>query len=181
MSWQVIDWTGGGLMALCALGGIVTFAVTGDAWRRWFWLLAGLGFAFLTFDELWSLHERIGRWLEANEVPLPPGVNHHDDLVLMAYGLAGLALCAASWRELAKPGLRVPFTFGFLAFAFALGVDAFAPVEGAWPKGEEMIETAGAAFFLVGFTRRAAWSLADAGYARRWLPARETAPETAGP
>lgn len=181
MSWQVIDWTGGGLMALCALAGIVTFAFAEGWQRKGFWLLAGVGFAFLTVDELWSLHERVGWWLKTNGAPLIPGVNHHDDLILMAYALAGLALCALFWRELAKPGLRVPFALGFLALGVAVSIDALAPLEGAWPKAEELIETAGAAFFLIGFARRASWTLADVGYAWRWLPAREPAAETAGP
>lgn len=166
MSWQLIDWSGGGLMALCGLCGILTFAVAREPLRRAFWLVAGAGFLFLTADELWSLHERIGRWLYARGIEPPPGINHTDDLVLLSYGVAGLALCFACHREIRVPGILVPFLLGFAALALAIAIDAGAPVEGIWPHIEEPVETAGAAFFLVGFMRRLRWSLAHAGYLR---------------
>jgi hydrogenase/urease accessory protein HupE len=94
----------------------------------------------------------------------PPGINHMDDVVLLSYGLAGIVLCCASHRELRVRGILVPFLLGFAALAIAIFIDARAPVEGIWPHIEEPVETAGAAFFLVGFVRRLRWSLSDAGY-----------------
>lgn len=162
MTWSIIDWFGAGLMAACGICGVVAYG-GGRGRVRPFWLLAGLGFGFLAVDELWSIHERIGRELDEAGVPRLPGINHHDDLVLLAYGLAGLALCAWHWRQIVVDGILAPFALGFVALAAAIVIDSAAPVSGTWPHIEEPIETAGAAFFLVGFGRRAWGSLGMAG------------------
>ncbi|MGK2966631.1 MAG: hypothetical protein ACSLFM_13655 [Tepidiformaceae bacterium] len=154
MTWQVVDWTGAVSMALAGVLGIAAWAASNGEPRRVFWLLAGTGFVLLAVDELRSVHERVGRWLDGQGVPKPPGVNHMDDVVLLSYGVAGLVLCAVYWREVARPGVAAPFLLGFAALAVSIGIDALAPVEGAWPKVEEVIETGGTLLFLVGFWRR---------------------------
>lgn len=165
-------------MAACGICGVAAYGAGRERVRP-FWLLAGLGFGFLAVDELWSIHERIGRKLYETGAPRLPGINHHDDMVLVAYGLAGLALCAWYWREIAIDGILAPFALGFGALAAAIIIDSIAPVSGAWPRIEETIETAGAAFFVVGFGRRLRWSLGGAGAS--WPHAEAPAPADGTP
>lgn len=160
MTWQLVDWSGAVAMAVAAVLGVAVWRrAVGDG-RRVFWLFAGLGFVMLTADELWSVHEKVGKRLTDAGVATPPGINHMDDLVLLGYGVAGLCLCAVYWREIARPGLVAPFALGFAALSVSILIDSTAPVEGVWPKIEEMIETAGAMLFLVGFARRYAMTRA---------------------
>lgn len=153
--WLTVDVAGAVLLFAAGLLGVAT-------WRGWrcapgspYWLIAGAGLIYLAIDERLSLHERIGRRLDAEGVPTPPGINHLDDLVLASFALAGLAVTLVSWREVAR--YRDVLSAMVLAGAFtatALAIDALAPVEGMAPRIEELLELAGQTTFFVAFRRR---------------------------
>lgn len=122
---------------------------------RTFWVGAAIGMAILAADERFSLHERAGRWLDGEGVGTPPGLNHMDDAVLLVTAALGVVFVAVFWREAAM-SRRFLATLGAAAAvtALALGIDAFAPVDGWAPRAEEPVELAGQLLLLAAFARR---------------------------
>ena len=111
--------------------------------------------AILAADERFSMHERAGRWLDAEGVGTPVGLNHMDDAVLLATAALGVVFVAALWREAAMSRTFLA-TLGAAAAvtALALGIDAFAPVDGWAPRTEVPVELAGQLLLLAAFARR---------------------------
>lgn len=175
--WLAVDVVGA-LALFCA--GILGLA----AWRAHgsrrngtaYWALAGFGLIYLAVDERLSLHERAGHWLNDTGFTAPSGVNHTDDLILAALGLAGLLLTLLCWREVtAQRVVALPLFAALGLFAVAIGIDARAPVHGWAPRVEETLEFAGSLMTLVALRRRFALSPAERtrrvfSWPRRILP-----------
>jgi hypothetical protein len=82
-----------------------------------FWLVAFVGFLFLTFDELALLHEGADKWLHAHLGwdPEDPFTDHIDDAIVILYGLIAL-VWAFRYRDTL---LRLRWATRLLVLAFA--------------------------------------------------------------
>jgi len=156
MFWLAVDVIGALALLGAGLFGLATWRGEGSRWDgTLYWALAGFGLVFLAVDERFSLHERVGRRLDAAGFSTPAGVNHTDDLVLLALALAGLAVTLAWWREVSRHSeVLVPLLAGLGLFGVALGIDMRAPVEGWAPAIEESLEFGGSLVTLVALRRR---------------------------
>lgn len=138
-----------------ALLTVLVFALAGVAavragWplrtqARRLWLGLALGCGWLAVNKLFEVQERVHVAIHRLGFGDPPGLAGIDDLVLLGYGLAGVALLAryraplfAHRRSAAWIGLA-----GML-FAAAFLVDSFGPNHGALAEGEQWVELAGA-------------------------------------
>ena len=146
--------------ALGAAGLFAAAALSLLAWARHgsrFSLVAGLGTAYLGFDELLDVHEWLGRSAYEHGWPKPPFLNHHDDALTLLTMLAGLVAIGVFWREVARD--RVfggVFAAGLACFAAAITVDARAdPSRAASWWSEETLELLGASAMVMAFRRRA--------------------------
>lgn len=154
--WLATDVASAGALLLAGIFGVRTWQRCRAGRGAAYWLLAGLGMLYLAVDERFSLHERIGRWLENDAaLPRPPLVNHHDDLVLAAFALAGLALTSVHAPELLRhpPVTRLLIAGGGL-LAAAIAIDSLAPVDGWAPNTEEPLELVGCLLLLAAFRLR---------------------------
>lgn len=141
--------------------GIVAFARIGPRQRgALYWLLAGVGMLFLGADERLDFHERVGQRLEDWGLTIP-GFHDLDGLVLIWFGLIGLAVSIAFRRELTANRDVLALLLagaGFTLVAFAL--DDFTSNDGAASWTEERAEWLGSVCYLAAFARRAwkGWS-----------------------
>jgi len=110
------------------------------AWRQMhrtyagsvFWFLASMGTAWLAIDEALDVHERLGHHLYELGVREPAGVNHLDDLILIAIAICALAVIATFWEELRRDDAVFRFfAAGLLVFCAAITWDAFASTKGS--------------------------------------------------
>ncbi|MCC7365492.1 MAG: hypothetical protein IT303_14095 [Dehalococcoidia bacterium] len=162
--WLGVDVLGAGML-FC--GGLLAAAAWYGRGRHGsaYWLIAGIGLVYLAIDERLSLHERIGRRISDAGVANPPGVNHMDDVVLLALAAAGALVTLVFWREVVRHRTALPALVVGAGFtAAALAVDALAPVEGRAPRMEELLELAGQGSLLAAMWYR--WSEERAGVTR---------------
>lgn len=82
---------------------------------KFFWLIAGLGLAFLSLDELVQIHERIDMIVSSTSIGAPETFRNWNDLVVILYGVGGLAIGLAFLPEL----LRIPRVLEMYATGFA--------------------------------------------------------------
>jgi hypothetical protein len=152
--WLTVDVIG----SLALLGGAclaIGVATARPLRVRTFWAGAAVGMAILAADERFSLHERAGRWLDAEGVSTPLGLNHMDDAVLLATAALAMVFVGAFWREASmSPAFLATLGAAAAVTALALGIDAFAPVDGWAPRAEEPVELAGQLLLLAAFARR---------------------------
>ena len=145
--------------ALGALGLFATAWLALLAWSRdhaRFSLVAGLGTTYLGIDELFDLHERLGRYAYEHDWPKPSFVNHHDDVLTVVVAAAGLAVIAWFWSEVIRDRqFAALFLLGLAMFAAAVLVDASAdPSETRSWWSEETLELAGAGAMVAAFWLR---------------------------
>ncbi len=150
------------------VGAAGLFAAAWLALRAWakdraaFSLVAGLGTVYLGVDELFDLHERLGRRAYEEGWPKPGFINHHDDLLTLCVAAAGLAAVVWFWREiLADRWFASLFGAGLALFAAAIVWDTRADQTGTFTWWvEESLELAGAALMVSAFWWR--WRRAEA-------------------
>ena len=130
---------------------------SGPARARQFSLAAAAGSVGLATDEVFSLHERLGSELYERGWREPAGINHFDDLLVLAIGVAGLALATFFLREiLGQPLFASLFGVGVALFAAAIVWDSVADPTLTWSWWtEETLELAGVVVMMLGFARRA--------------------------
>lgn len=115
----------------------------------WFWELAGWGFYYLSFDEHFQFHERIGEVLEPH-VSGPSWVNNLDDLVIVGYGVVGASLCFIFREELGRTRRALPFMgAGFVLLGAMSAIDALAPYAPHYRAAEDSLKLLAGAFFLL--------------------------------
>jgi hypothetical protein len=135
------------LWALGLAGALATllFAVT----HRPFFGFIAPALLYLSADELFGLHERLGLWVERQSVAVP-GVQDADSLILLAYGVV-VSLVAFRHRSVlsAAPGAGRAFAAAFVLGLLAVAMDALVPRDTPGAHGEEYLE-AGAAVSLAG-------------------------------
>jgi len=167
-----------------ALGAGVLFLTAGLALFAWyrtrettdsnFSLVAGIGTLFLAVDEALDLHVRLGSMLyDDRGVGKPPGVNHIDDALVVAIGIAGLAVIALFRHEILRDrDFARLLGAGLVLFAAAIVVDARAPASAtfAWWT-EETLELAGALAMFLAFGLRLRRTLNSTGGRAPGVPA----------
>jgi hypothetical protein len=121
-----------------------------------FWLLAGLGFLWLTIDAPLDLHGKIGGALaEATGSDGVLGFHRWSDFILFVYMVAGLVLSAIYWRDwLPLPGVRVYFLAGSVLIALTIVIDGFVDQTSTVWVIEETLKLYGGAFFVATFAMR---------------------------
>jgi hypothetical protein len=139
-----------------------------------FWLLAGIGFLWLTVDAPLDLHGKIGGVIaDATGSDGTLGFHRWSDFILFAYMVGGLVLAAIYWRDwLPFPDLRVLFLTGAVLIGLTIIVDGFVDQTSTVWVIEETLKLYGGAFFVATFARR--YRMGDLSAAERPsdLPAR---------
>jgi hypothetical protein len=120
-------------LAVAGLIGLSTFdryrrraRAAGEAPSTLLWGLLGAGLLVFAFDDLLSVHERVGAWATADGRTVL-GTNNVDDLITLGYGAVGLTVLAFFRRELLA--IRASSTLlivGVALSAVMLVTDAFA-------------------------------------------------------
>jgi hypothetical protein len=117
--------------------------------RALFWLMAGLGLLWLAIDDYVQLHERASWELAEHQAPL---VNRWDDLIVLAYGIAGLAALILFRREVfASKPVALLLCLGAAATIVMVALDSFAPVGTEWGGLEDAFHVAASALLLAAF------------------------------
>lgn len=105
------------------------------------WWLLSAGFAALAVDERFAVHERIRDSVLAPRgiaVPFLPWVAP-GDFLLLAVGVAGLALLPFVWRAFSlEPAARGPLIIGVLLASMAVAMDSIDP--STWTTDAERLE-----------------------------------------
>jgi hypothetical protein len=107
------------LVAWLALRVFVNRAEGGFSWRapQAVWLLVALGFVFLAADELAVLHEWMDHRIHDLMGMAETGITDRiDDLIIVAYGLAGVGVLCAYRREIRRFDGAMPYVAGGFAF-----------------------------------------------------------------
>ena len=155
---------------ILATGSVVAFAtaarIGGRVDRRLrFFVLLGLGLAFLALDEMLAIHETIGYNLDF--LADVPGTNSPEDVVFALYVVPAVAFFVA-YRDLiatSRVGARL-VVLGVVLFGVAAVLDVLDAV-----LDEQWVEPPGSAALVAGFALVAARQLAslppDAGDTRR--------------
>jgi hypothetical protein len=123
-----------------------------------FSLVAAFGTLALAIDEFLNLHEAIGTAAyEDWGWPDPPLVNHWDDVIVIAIGVAGILVLAQFKDEILRlRTFAVVFGGGLAAFALAIAADGLLdPSDAVSWWTEEWLELIGALLMLAGFSWRA--------------------------
>lgn len=90
-----------------------------------FWLLVGVGYAFLALDESAALHEKIGNWMAAQSGSDGSPVGQlFDGFVVLSYPVAaGLAMWYARGELLRFLSAWRPFAAAFILILLMIGLD----------------------------------------------------------
>lgn len=160
-----MTWLQSVVLVLCAAAAALVahlLALTGGTGRRTWLLLAG-GFAALTFDERFAIHERVRDGLLAPRgvsVPFLPWVAPGDFLVL-GIGTLGLLLLPLVWRAVSpSPAARTALVLGVALAVVAVGLDSIDPstwalsAERLQQSGEEVVELGSGLALLAAVTLR---------------------------
>jgi hypothetical protein len=178
-----LAWLESVLLALTAMAaGMRAFAAkaTGEGdWAPRAWTAIAAGFALLSLDERFAVHERIrDRLLKPTGVRLLPWMEAGDWIIVL-YALCGLAVAWNLWKLLApRRAARAFFAAAVAIAAVAAGMDTIdirsldKGAERLLQSVEELLETASAASFLSAFL--------CAGFGR-WREALENRPGAGGP
>ncbi len=137
---------------------------------RLVWLLIALGFAFLTADQRFDLHERMDNVLHAVfHIQETAWTDRLDDLIVVGYGLCGLGVLFGYRHELAKFFGILPFLaigFGFFALSAVSDIASnrpdflptlfVSPALGAWvyrwvAAADQVFTLIAECFFAAGF------------------------------
>lgn len=118
--------------------------------RRLFWFLLAAGFLFVALDEMLQIHETLDEWLRDTWLGWPPLFRNWNDVIVIAYGVGGLALLGVYWRELA----RLPRAFGLLGlggcfYVLHTGIDSLVSQSAAKTLVEESAKLTATAFFAL--------------------------------
>lgn len=90
------------------------------------WLLMAAGFVFMAFDEVLLFHEHLDEWIHQwfgmEETAITDRI---DDVIVLAYGLIGIALLAIYRKEIRVCRRELPwFVGGFIAMFAMVVLDA---------------------------------------------------------
>ncbi len=119
-----------------------------DAPGNFFWILSAVGLVWLGLDDLLQIHEGVGDLAQGLGVSVPV-FNNLDDLILVGYGILGLALAAIFLGELMRSRAVLSLLAPGLGFlVISQGVDFFAPEGSALAVAEDPTNIVGAGLVL---------------------------------
>lgn len=136
---SAMTWLQSVVLAVAAVIAALLAAV--EPQRARLWLVLAAGFAALTMDERFALHERLRDQILAPQdiaVPLLPWVAP-GDFILLAYGTAGLLLLPRILTLFTadRKATRILF-LGVALAVVAVGVDSIDPA--TWSPGQERVQ-----------------------------------------
>lgn len=115
-------------------------------WGRWFWLLLSAGFLFLALDEMLEFHESFDGWIRNTWVGWPPLFRNWNDVIVIGYGVAGLALLVTFRSEMLRlPRAAVLLGLGGLFYVIHTGIDSLvsgSPMKSVVEESAKLIATA---------------------------------------
>ncbi len=90
------------------------------------WAIIGAGFVFLALDDGLRLHEQMDNWFHRlSDREESAYTDRIDDLIILAYGLVGLAVLYAYRSEIIRvKGFVTLLAIGFVLFFLQVGIDA---------------------------------------------------------
>lgn len=140
-----------------------------------FWVISAAGTLALAADEYYDVHERLGRELWLAGFPKLPGINHHDDMLLLLYAATGAATALHFVDEVARTGAAaLLFALGGVLTVAALVFDGWVTETQRTWYIEEYLEVAACTLFASSFTLH---SLVIRGLALRAPPIASSAAE----
>ena len=120
-----------------------------DARGSYYWILSGVGLVWLSIDDYLQIHERLGDVLEEDLGITIPLLNNPDDIIVLGYALAALAVVSIFFGRLRRSGAMFPLlAIGLGLLVVSLAVDFFAPHGNALTGLEEPTNVVGAGFIL---------------------------------
>ena len=120
-----------------------------DAPGSFFWILSGAALVWLSIDDYFQIHERLGDVLEEGLGITIPLLNNPDDIIVLAYAVVAMTLVAIFLGELLRSRTVFPLLAAGLGFlVISLAVDFFAPHGTGLKTLEEPTNLIGAGFIL---------------------------------
>ncbi len=120
-----------------------------DAPGSFFWILSGAALVWLSIDDYFQIHERLGDVLEEGLGITIPLLNNPDDIIVLGYAVVAVTLVAIFFGELIRSRAVFPLLAVGLGFlVISLAVDFFAPEGNVVAGLEEPTNLAGAGFIL---------------------------------
>ena len=117
---------------------------------RLFWMLLAVGFLFVALDEMLEFHENVDYWLRGTWVGWPPLFRNWNDVIVISYGLGGIALLARYWREIARlPQAFILLALGSAFYVLHTGIDSLVSNSAAKNLVEESAKLTATAFFAL--------------------------------
>jgi len=102
------------------------------------WGLSGIGLAVFAFDDFFTVHERVGRWVSERFDIWAPLTNNVDDLITLSYGVVGLLVLHVFRHEVMQiRASSALYLAGVIAAALMLLFDAYgrgAIIAGEFPS-----------------------------------------------
>jgi len=146
--WEAGTYVSSALLLACGVAsGLLARRLPGPARR--FWSMAAAGFAYLAYDEVFKVHERVDRRVHARLGldPNHPVTDHLDDVIVMLYFVGAIAL-AWCFRALLLPlpWFVLPFTAALLTGKAMIGIDVATDLHAA---SEESLKLVTGALILV--------------------------------
>lgn len=119
-------------------------------WGGWFWLLLSVGFLFLALDEMLEFHERFDGWIRNTWVGWPPLFRNWNDVIVIGYGVAGLALLVTFRSEILRlPRAAALLGLGGLFYVMHTGIDSLVSGSPMKTVVEESAKLTATAFFAL--------------------------------
>lgn len=117
---------------------------------RLFWMLLATGFLFVALDEMLEFHENVDYWLRETWVGWPPLFRNWNDVIVISYGVGGVALLARYWREIARlPQAFILLALGGAFYVLHTGIDSLVSNSAAKNLVEESAKLTATAFFAL--------------------------------
>jgi hypothetical protein len=152
----IVTWVDAFQILLLSIFAVAVYrarATGNDSFGAAFWLVVAAGAIYLTLDESFELHERLGDFLRERRLPRPPLVNGWGDVVLIAYGIPVLVVGWLFRREItADPEVFRYLLLGAGMLVLSQLVDTFGVHQGRerfwWSVSEESAKLVGFGILL---------------------------------
>ncbi|GAB5510587.1 MAG: hypothetical protein Rhims3KO_19880 [Hyphomicrobiales bacterium] len=138
-------------LAMSSALGLAVFYLRMEDWKSGglFWLVLGVGCAFLALDEQLMFHERGGQAIELSSVGATETFRNWNDVIVIGYGVVALAIAGFFGREILRCRVfALVFLVGFAFYAVHTGIDSILPTTIAWKDIPEESAKLLSVFFL---------------------------------